>query len=739
MVATHSKPLPFKDVTVDDAFWGAEQELVRTQVLPFQWRALNDQVPGASPSYCMHNFKAAAAQNQRANDAKAGGKAYTPPTYTDRGFNVLPDDPAHPDADKFYGFVFQDTDFSKWIEAVGYSLAHHPDAELEATADGAIDIVCAAQQPNGYLDTYYILNGMDRHFTNLKDHHELYCMGHLIEGAVSYYQGTGKAELLHAAERFADYVASVFGTDPGKLHGYPGHEIAEMALVRLAEATGKRRYLDLASYFVHQRGTSPLYFEAEDHARSEHDGTPFVANDNWPKPYAYYQAHEPVADQREAVGHAVRAGYLYSGVADVVRLTGDKKLNEAIHAIWRNIVDRKLYITGGVGGTAVGESFSYDYDLPNDLAYSETCAAIALVFFARRMLELEPKGEYGDVMELALYNTALAGMALDGKSFFYVNPLEVRPETSRNHDVRFEHVKDVRQKWFGCACCPPNIARLVESVQEYAHTLSDDGTTLFTHLYIGGDTTFEVGSASVRLAMTSELPWSGKARASVHIDGSQVDRAAMALAFRLPSWAGNAGDVANTVSASGEKSGDITREIRDGYLYLSGTWREGDSVTFDFPMPVNMVAANPKVSEDAGKVAFMRGPIVYCAEEHDNGDQLHRLHVDAGKVGANAENVTVRTFDFHAGAQGIDAKGTGEVEPVTRSMVRLEVPAWRDDDTETTDKTQDSSTGSVATVRSPLYSRWQPAKRKPVTATLIPYFAWANRGENEMRVFLDIR
>ncbi|WEV42665.1 glycoside hydrolase family 127 protein [Bifidobacterium sp. ESL0682] len=769
----HSKPLPFKDVTVDDAFWGAEQELVRTQVLPFQWRALNDQVPGASPSYCMHNFKAAAAQNQRANEAKTAGRGFEPPAYTDRGFNVLPADPSHPDPDKFYGFVFQDTDFSKWIEAVGYSLAHHPDPQLEATADGAIDIVCAAQQSNGYLDTYYILNGMDRHFTNLKDYHELYCMGHLIEGAVSYYQGTGKTKLLHAAERFADYVASVFGTEPGKLHGYPGHEIAEMALVRLAEATGKSKYLDLASYFIHQRGASPLYFGQEDRARAEHDGTPFVENDNWPKPYAYYQAHEPVADQREAVGHAVRAGYLYSGVADVVRLTGDEKLSKAIHAIWRNIVDKKLYITGGVGGTAVGESFSYDYDLPNDLAYSETCAAIALVFFARRMLELEPKGEYGDVMELALYNTVLAGMAMDGKSFFYVNPLEVRPETTRQHDARFNHVKDVRQKWFGCACCPPNIARLVESVQEYAHTLSDDGSTLFTHLYIGGDTKFETGSTSVRLSMTSELPWSGKAEATVHVGNANRTSASsvnMTLAFRLPAWAGNVGDVAAVVSASGEKCGGITRKIRDGYLYLSGTWRDGDTATFDFPMLVNMVAANPKVSEDAGKVAFMRGPIVYCAEERDNGDQLHRLHVDAGRVGTNAENVSAEAFDFRAGAPAMDAKGTGEVELVTRPMVRLEVPAWRDVDADSNNvgknvdnpgehavsacagsdcrqdnpnpeanKTQEAGADSASVSSRPLYARWQPAKREPVTVTLIPYFAWANRGENEMRVFLDIR
>ena len=420
--AQHSRPLEVSRVTVTDAFWHTEQELVRTAVIPFQWDALNDNVPGAAPSYCMHNFKAAARQNA---SKAAQGKAFVPPAYTFRGFEALPEDPAHPDPDAFYGFVFQDSDFSKWIEAVGYSLAQHPDSELEATADAAIDIVCNAQLDNGYLDTYYILNGMDRAFTNLKDHHELYCLGHLVEGAVAYYQGTGKDKLLKAACRFADYVDSVFGRDEGKLRGYPGHEIAEMALVRLYETTGERRYLDQARYFVTERGCSPLYFEAEDRRRAELDGTAIEPNMNLPKPYAYYQAHEPVVEQTEAVGHAVRAAYFYSGVADVARLTGDSDLLAACDRLWRNIVDRKLYITGGIGGTHIGEAFSYDYDLPNDTAYSETCAAIALAFFARRMLQIRPVSEYADVMELALYNTVLAGMAMDGKSFFYVNPLEV--------------------------------------------------------------------------------------------------------------------------------------------------------------------------------------------------------------------------------------------------------------------------------------------------------------------------
>ncbi|MBT1170832.1 glycoside hydrolase family 127 protein [Bifidobacterium sp. SO4] len=718
----HSHPLPLKDVVVHDSFWSVEQELVRTAVIPYQWKALNDQVPGAAPSYCMHNFKAAAAQNA---SKKQQGKSFVPPRYTYRGFETLPNDPQHPEPDKFYGFLFQDSDFSKWIEAVGYSLVHHPDSELERIADEAIDIVCAAQLENGYLDTYYILNGMNRHFTCLKDHHELYCFGHLVEGAVAYYQGTGKDKLLKAAERFADYVDSRFGRESGKLRGYPGHEIAEMALVRLYEVTGNHRYLDLAVYFVTERGQEPSYFAQEDRARAELDGTKYVPDRDH---YAYYQAHKPVMEQDEAVGHAVRAGYFYSGLVDVARLTEDEALADSARRLWRDIVDKKLYITGGVGGTVHGESFSYRYDLPNDTAYSETCASIALAFFARRMLELEPKSEYADVMESALYNTTLAGMALDGKSFFYVNPLEVNPYAC-HRDERLNHVKTVRQKWFGCACCPPNIARIVESLQEYACTVADDGGTLFTHLYVGGEVKTALAGVPIRLTMASGLPWSGHCRAVVHMNATNAD---FTLAFRMPAWAGGE-KAASSVAVSESSDGRISRMVRNGYLYLSGTWRAGDTIDIDFPMPVHMVSANPLVREDSDKVAFVRGPITFCAEGHDNGGNLHLLHADVSVILDNPDSVSVDEFEFQAGASGMNDSGLGKVDSVTRHMVRLRVPAWR----ETLPNKVDSSAITADTAASaPLYAKYRPATREPVTATLIPYFAWANRGESEMTVWL---
>lgn len=673
-------PLDVNAVKVTDQFWCKEQELVRTEVIPYQWKALNDQVTGAEPSYCMHNFRAAA---NMMREKREKGAAYTEPSYSCRGFQSVPDNPARPEPDQFYGYVFQDTDFYKWIEAVAYSLTQHPDPALECTADTAIDLVCAAQHDSGYLDTYYIINGMDRAFTNLRDHHELYCLGHLIEGAVAYDQATGKDKLLRAACRFADYVAERFGPEPGQCKGYPGHEIAEMALVKLYEVTGEEKYLNLSKFFLDQRGTQPHYFDAEAQRRDKLDGKAHKP-DTSPEHYKYNQTHLPVREQREAVGHAVRAGYLYSGMADVARLTQDEGLYAACRKLWDSIVKEKLYITGGIGGTVHGEAFSYPYDLPNNSAYSETCAAIGLVFFARRMLEITPKAEYADVMEQALYNTVLAGMALDGKSFFYVNPLEVVPAACWA-DQRLEHVKPIRQKWFGCACCPPNIARLVSSVAAYAYTENED--TLWTHLYIGGEITKRAGESQLTLRMESGIPWDGRAKMTVQA-GEPVN---CTLAFRLPGWCGNEAPAITAPDG-------IERTDRDGYCYLTGNWSDGDVVALDFPMKTRLVRANNRVREDLGKLAVLRGPITYCLEEADNGPDLHLCRIDPAHIG---EAKTV-----HMEIDGV-------------KLDRLELPGLREEPD-----------------NGPLYWEYAPARTRPVTLKFIPYFAWANRGEGEMLVWV---
>ncbi len=669
----YSKPIGITNVQVTDKFWKTEQELVRKEVIPYQWEALNDRVPDAAPSFCMRNFKIA---GKMMSEKKEKGTAYVEPAYTFRGFEALPEDPNNLE-DKFYGFVFQDSDFSKWIEAVAYSLAQHPDAELEKIADGAIDIVCAAQLENGYLDTYYIINGMDKSFSNLRDHHELYCFGHLTEGAVAYYQATGKDKLLKAAMRFADYIDAYFGWDEGKCKGYPGHEIAEMALVRLYEVTGEEKYLNLSRFFVDIRGQRPYYYDKEHGVAPAKEGE---------LRYHYHQAHIPVREQKEAFGHAVRAVYLYSGMTDVARITGDEELFKACENLWNDIINKKMYITGGIGGTHIGEAFSFEYDLPNDTAYSETCAAIGLVFFARRMLEIHADSRFADVMERALYNGVLSGMAMDGKSFFYVNPLEVVPEACHKDERKF-HVKPVRQKWFGCACCPPNIARLVSAIPTYAYTENEE--TLFFHLYMGSVLEKKVGDKTLDIKVDSQLPWTGK----VTIELETSEALNCTLAFRIPGWASRYSILLNGKALSEE---EIETKRKDGYLYLNKSWEAGDKIELDFPMEIKKFRASTKVRENIGKVAFMRGPVVYCMEEVDNGKNLHLITLK----------------------QNVVREGMIEIEGETFPTVLL--------------KGQRIAQSSS----SELYEECNTNTYEELDLTLIPYFAWANRGEGEMTVWI---
>lgn len=697
-----SQEMNLRNIQITDSFWKQEMELVRQEVIPYQWETLNDRVEGAAPSYCMRNFKIA---GKMLTEQHEKGTSYEPPKYTFRGFEALPDDPKHLE-DKFYGFVFQDSDFAKWIEAVGYSLTQHPDPKLEEIADGAIDIVCAAQQDNGYLDTYYIINGMDQIFSNLRDHHELYCFGHLAEGAIAYYEATGKDKLLKAVERYADFIDSYFGPEPEKCKGYPGHEIAEMALFKLYETTGNEKYLKLGEFFINERGRRPYYWDKEHPPIGKAEDIR----------YHYHQAHVPVREQSEAFGHAVRAVYLYAGMAEMAKLAQDDELYAACERLWKNITEQKMYITGGIGSTNLGEAFTYNYDLPNDMAYAETCASIGLVFFARRMLEIKADSKYADIMELCLHNGILSGMALDGKSFFYVNPLKVVPEACEKDERKF-HVKPVRQKWFGCACCPPNLARLISSLGLYAYTESED--TLWIHLYMGGTITKQLGrltnaaqtSASdnaareVRVELASNFPWNGDASATVHLAEDQTP-VHMTLAFRIPGWCTN--------WQPPVLPGKETR-IQDGYFYVTGDYADGDTMELHFPMEVRMMESDMRVTEDIGKAAIMRGPIVYCLEEQDNGAHLDEICLDP-----NASYTEIQT----------DICGT--------KIIALEGPAWR-----RKEPMQNPTDGAPAQTTRPavsaLYHTYTKATYEPVTIRLIPYYTWANRGKNEMQVYSNIR
>lgn len=660
-----SSPVSLCQIQITDEFWKKEMELVRTEVIPYQWEALNDQVEGAAPSYAMHNFRAAKLLNEKKKSSD-----YVEPVYTFRGFEALPEDPRHPQEDKFYGFVFQDSDFSKWIEAVGYSLTQHPDEKLEQIADEAIELVCAAQQEDGYLDTYYIINGRDKTFSNLRDHHELYCFGHLTEGAVAYYEATGKDKLLLAVCRFADYIANYFGAEDEKCKGYPGHEIAEMALVRLYSVTGNQKYLDLAKFFVDERGKQPYYFDKE-HPEGVIKGKEEELR------YHYHQAHLPVREQSEAVGHAVRAVYLYSGMADVARIYQDEELLSACKRLWDSITQEKMYVTGGIGGTHIGEAFSFPFDLPNDTAYAETCASIGLVFFARRMLEIEANSKYADVMERALYNGILSGMALDGKSFFYVNPLEVYPTACQKDERKF-HVKSVRQKWFGCACCPPNIARLLSSIGSYAYT--ENEATLFVHLYMGGQIYKMVENQKVLITVESCMPWEGKIRICV-----EHAPKGFLLAARIPEWCGS-----YSISKKVQK-------LENGYAYIGGEWADKEEIELNFDMEAKLLFSDARVRENAGKVAIARGPIIYCMEEWDNGADLHMLSID-------------ETTELKLQTQ----------ELCGQPLIAIEAEGVRYQQIE--NKT--------------LYFDKKSFVKNKATLTFIPYYMWANRGENEMQVWV---
>jgi len=635
-------------VKITDGFWSAFIRLVRETVIPYQWEALNDRVPDAEPSHAIRNFRIAAGLEEG----------------------------------EYGGMVFQDSDVAKWLEAAAYSLAAHPDPELERTADGVIDLVTAAQWEDGYLNTYFTVKEPGRRWTNLTDCHELYVAGHMIEAAVAYWEATGKRKLLDAMCRFADHIDSVFGPEEGKLRGYDGHQEIELALVKLYRATGNERYLRLSRFFIDERGREPNFFLQEfgrpgyeRHWESEKGKKPHLA---------YFQAHAPVREQEDAVGHAVRAVYMYAAMADLARECGDASLKAACERLWRSITRRRMYITGGIGSTHHGEAFTFDYDLPNDTVYAETCASIGLIFFAHRMLLLEPQAAYADVMERALYNVVIGSMAADGRHFFYVNPLEVWPEACRKSPGK-HHVKPVRQPWFGCACCPPNLARLITSLGRYIWTADD--RTLYAHLYIGNETTVAFGGTPVRVRMESALPWEGTARLAVSPEAPVRFR----LALRLPGWlAGKP-----RIRLNGEDVRDARTE--HGYVIIERQWRDGDAVELMLPMEAAWMEAHPAVRADRGKVALVRGPLVYCFEEADNGPLLAAL-----SVSPEAEP-DVRMEDTPWGRIAV---------------IRAE--GWRDDPEPFGDA---------------LYRKAKAAKR-PVTLTAIPYFLWGNRGEGEMAVWI---
>lgn len=636
----YTSALPLGHVRFQRGFLAGRARLVREVVIPYQWEALNDRVPGAEPSGCVHNFKVAAGEKEG----------------------------------KFHGLFWQDSDLAKWIEAASYRLATHPDPALEAELDRLIATVAKAQGADGYLNTYFQLVEPQNRWANLRDCHELYVAGHMIEAGVAHFRATGKRTLLDVVCKLADMIDRTFGLGPGQIPGYCGHQEVELALVKLARATGEKRYTMLAAYFINQRGQEPNYLAEETERRG--DKLPWHMHFDG---LGTLQAAKPVRELTEPVGHAVRQMYMLAAMADLAVETGDESLWQSCRTLWTAIVRRHLYVTGGVGSEPYGEKFAEPFDLPPDRAYSETCAAIGVIFFARRLLDVELRGEYADVMERALYNNVQSGMSVDGTKFFYVNPLEVIPAvTKRRYECHL--FKTQRVGWFGCACCPPNVARLFASLGEYVASQRTDGLAL--HLYADCDLRFTAAGGEVRLAVRTDYPWTEE----IAIEVKPAAAAEFTLHLRIPGWCRGA-----RLTLNGEP-----RPLApvNGYVALTRTWRPGDKLALTLPMPVERIHADPRVATVAGRVALQRGPVVYCFEEADNGATLSALALP-------------RTAPL-----------TARHDPaLLGGCVVIEGPGVRDE------------------ITPDLYQTAPPATA-PVPLRAIPYGLWANRGEGEMRVWL---
>lgn len=635
------------NTAIKDEFWGRYIRLVQDVVIPYQYEALHDRVPEAEPSHAIANFEIAAGRR----------------------------------TGEFKGWVFQDSDVAKWLEAVGYSLKLKPDPELERQADEVIDLVGEAQQEDGYLNTYFTIKEPGKRWTNLQDCHELYCAGHFIEAAVAYYEATGKDKLLNIMRRMIDHINTVFGPEEGKLKGYDGHQEIELALVKLYRLTGEEKYLKLSSFFIDQRGQEPNFLQQEWESRGQI--THWSGKTNHID-LAYLQAHLPVREQNVAVGHSVRAVYMYTAMADLALLTGDEALREACVRLWNNIEEKQMYISGGIGSTHHGEAFTFDYDLPNDTIYAETCASIGLIFFAQRMLGLAPEARYADVMERALYNNVLGSMAQDGKHYFYVNPLEVWPQACSCNPGK-HHVKSERQGWFGCACCPPNVARLLTSLNQYIYTAHGD--TLYANLYIGSESNFTIGGTEVAISQESRYPWEGKVSLKVNTEHSGN----FGIALRIPSWS-----EAAEICVNGEAV-NVAGCLEQGYAVIRREWKAGDFIELTLPMEAHRIYAHPNLRANAQKAAIQRGPLVYCLEGADNGEPLSSISLS--KSGEFTE-----TFDEGLLGGAVVVKAAG---------YRVDEQRWNGG----------------------LYSRTKAAEQ-PVEVTAIPYYLWGNRGSGEMKVWI---
>jgi DUF1680 family protein len=558
------EPVPFTQVTFDDAFWSPRQEVNRTVTLPHIYRQLEET--GRISAFDL-NFE----------------RPVPSPV-------VL---------------IFGDSDPAKWIEAASYSLATHPDPALAALVDQVADKIIHAQQPDGYLNTHFTTTQPQMRWRNLRDWHEMYCAGHLIEGAVAHYQATGQRKLLDALCRYADHIDAAFGREPGKKRGYCGHPEIELALVKLYHATNNPRYLKLATYFVDERGAQPHYFDIEARERGD-DPTQF-----WAKTYQYCQAQVPIREQVKVVGHAVRAMYLFSATADLAHENDDPTLLATCERLWDNLLTKRMYLTGGIGPSRHNEGFTQDYDLPDETAYAETCATIGLIMWNHRLLQFAGESRYADVIERGLYNGFLSSVSLEGAHFFYENPLA----SAGGHH---------RASWFRCPCCPPNIARTLASLGGYFY--STGANAVWVHLYVQGTVKLRVDGRDVSLRQVTQYPWEGDVRFEVGV----ATPFKFTLHLRVPGWCERW-----SLRINGAPVTDLKPQA-NGYLAIEREWHPGDVVEYGLDMPLQTVWAHPAVRYLQGRLALQRGPLVYCLEGVDHGGiVLDRLALEPQRVVSN--------------------------------------------------------------------------------------------------------
>ena len=546
MIKKETSFIDLKQVKIDDPFFSRVQNVVIHTMLPYQERVLHDEVSGIRKSHVIKNFRIAA------GDEKG----------------------------TYYGRVFQDSDLAKWLEAVAYSLTVEANPELEARADVIIDLIGRAQQPDGYLDTYFIAAEPEHKWQNLTDCHEMYCAGHMTEAGVAYYQATGKTKLLDICCKLCDHIDRRFGREAGKVTGIPGHEEIELALVKIYRTTGQEKYLDFANWLLEERG----------HGHGSMGG-----EGKWDP--AYYQDVIPVRELTDISGHAVRCMYLYCGMADVAALKKDTAYVEALNRLWDDVVLRNMYVTGGIGSSRHNEGFTEDYDLPNLDAYCETCASVGMVYWNQRMNQFTGDSKYIDVLERSMYNGALAGVSLAGDRFFYVNPLE----SNGDHH---------RQAWYGCACCPSQISRFLPSIGNYIYGTSDKA--LWVNLFIGNTTEVTIDGKKVVMKQETDYPWDGLVKLTV----TSEQPLGKELRIRIPGWCKS-----YTLSVNGNKVDSTTDK---GYTVIK-EWKTGDLIVLNMDMPVEKVSADPRVRQNTGKRALQRGPLVYCLEETDNAKDFADL------------------------------------------------------------------------------------------------------------------